>query len=130
MGKKNGFVSPAPPVIAEGSSAWHEYTVRRVMPDGRVVDSETMTEGAASMAATFSQFAVPPGSVVSVRRRLVSVVASAWEDVAAGEDGPTIAEALVAGEARTAEDLPMKVSRHTDADRSECECDECVSGHA
>lgn len=113
MGKNSKPISPTPEVIPEGSHAWQEYTIRREMPDGRVVDSDPMSEGSAMMARSFAIFARPPAARVVVRRRRVSTFASPWEDVAVAEndDGsPAPAEdvqALDATDGRTAEDLPV-----------------------
>lgn len=111
MGKNDRPISPAPDVIPEGSHAWQEYTVRRVMPDGRVIDSDPMSEGSAMTARSFAIFVRPPAARVVVRRRRVSTFASPWEEVevAEGDDGspaPAVdVRALDATDVRTAEDL-------------------------
>lgn len=111
MGKRDAefdIVAPAPPVIAEGSSGWDEYVVRRTFPDGRIVDSVPMQRASAAMAVQLWPFTVPVGVpvAVTVRHRRVEVVATSWADV----DRDALVEPV---DARTAEDLP---AARTDAD--------------
>jgi hypothetical protein len=76
---------PAPVMVSPGTSAWEEFTVRRILPDGRIVDSEPMREPAATWSLRLQSLAYPAGTEVQVLHRQVTAHATDWAPVDAGD---------------------------------------------
>lgn len=72
---------PAPVMVMPGTSTWEEYTIRRILADGRIVDSEPMRSGSAAWSLGLQQLAYPAGTTVQVRWRQITAHATDWDEV-------------------------------------------------
>src|SRR5262245_15301885 len=89
---------PAPLMVPAGATQWEEYVLRRILPDGRIIDGEPTRVEVAQFGIQLAAMAVPPGSRVMVLRREVTTHATDWAEVDpnAPPDGETMTDIATA----------------------------------